>query len=229
MRPRVVAVLPAFNEEATVRRVVEEVYELVGMVVVVDDGSRDGTPSRADLDGMVQVLRHPRNLGVGAALRTGLRKAFRLRPDAVVLLDSDGQHDPQEIPSLLEPVLGGSAHLAVGCRDFNRMSPVRRASNLLTAKLLRSLFGVEVADVQCGFRALRGDLVPHLLPAVDGYPWASEQLIRAQSLKLKIQGVEVSTLPRLSGQSHVKPLRDTLSWLGMMANVTVVTRQRGNP
>lgn len=214
MKCKAIAVIPAFNEQAHVRKVVERAVEFVDYVVVVDDGSVDGTFEQAGLDGAVEVLRHPRNMGVGAALRTGIAHALQYKPGAIVLLDADGQHDPEEIPSLLRPVLGGEAHLAVGMRDFSLMSLPRHISNSLSAHILRRFYGVPVGDVQCGFRAVRADALGRLTIEQDGYPWAAEQLIKAARLGLKMADVPIETIRPAS--SHIKPVWDTLRFLHML-------------
>jgi glycosyltransferase involved in cell wall biosynthesis len=215
-RARIVAVIPAYNEERYIRGVVEGAVQTADHVIVVDDGSADMTGSAASLDGSVRVVRHGFNMGVGAALDTGVAVALRLKPQVIVTLDGDGQHDPLEIPSLAEPVLSGRAHVAVGCRDFERMSLPRRLSNALTAELMGRLFHVDLPDVQCGYRALRADAAPLLRGWDSGYPWACDMLIRARRLDLRMTPVPIGTVR--PGHSHVKPIRDTLRFLNMVWN-----------
>jgi glycosyltransferase involved in cell wall biosynthesis len=214
VKAKIAAVIPAYNEEKHVGKVVEEAVTFADTVIVVDDGSADSTFTEASLDGAVQVIRHKRNIGVGAALETGIRAALKLKPKVIVTLDADGQHLPEEIPALAEPILRGQAHITVGQRDFNVMSLPRKASNILTARILNRMFKVPLPDVQCGFRAIRGDIAPHLLGWDRGYPWACEMLIKAEALNLKMASASITTIN--PEKSHIKPLTETLRFLNML-------------
>jgi glycosyltransferase involved in cell wall biosynthesis len=180
----------------------------------VDDGSTDSTAAKASLNGSVPVVRHVQNIGVGAALETGMRLALKLKPQVIVTLDADEQHKPEEIPALVEPVLKRQAHISVGARDFNVMSLPRKTSNILTAKMLSSMFHVDLPDVQCGFRAIREDAASLLLGWGKGYPWACEMLIKAKQLNLKLASAPIATINPES--SHIKPLTETLHFLNML-------------
>jgi len=114
-KPFTIACIPAFNEEGRIGGVVVQVRKYVDRVVVCDDGSVDLTGAIAEGLGAV-VIRHGRNLGKGAALRSAFLRARELGADVVVMLDADGQHDPEEIPELVEPILRGEADMVVGSR-----------------------------------------------------------------------------------------------------------------
>src|SRR5512141_570914 len=107
---RVVAVIPAYNEEPRIGQTVRAVLPLVDTVVVVDDGSSDATADRAKEAGAVGVC-HSLNRGQGAGLRTGTEAAFQLGAEIVVHVDADGQHDPSFIPSLVAPIADGRADI----------------------------------------------------------------------------------------------------------------------
>jgi len=114
-KPFVVACIPAFNEEGSIAGVVVRAGKYVDRVVVCDDGSVDLTGEIAEGLGAV-VIRHEGNRGKGAALRSAFLRARELGADVVVMLDADGQHDPEEIPGLVEPILKGAADMVVGSR-----------------------------------------------------------------------------------------------------------------
>ena len=153
--PKIIVGIPAYNEAATIARVVAGALPHATAVVVVDDGSKDLTAIRA-LEAGAAVIRHRRNGGKGAAVASLFRYAVEQRADAIVLLDGDGQHDPAEIPEVVAPVLAGEADVVVGSRYLSRRSAVplhrtlgQRAFNVMTA--LAS--GVACSDSQSGFRA----------------------------------------------------------------------------
>ena len=129
-KPFVVACIPAFNEEGSIAGVVVQARKYVDRVVVCDDGSVDLTGAIAEGLGAV-VIRHERNMGKGAALNSSFRYVRDLKPDVVVVLDADGQHDPGEIPRLVEPGLGGAAELSSTERSHAAWQGCQAASILL--------------------------------------------------------------------------------------------------
>lgn len=149
---KVVVVLPAFNVQDTIGEVIIRTERYVDEVVVVDDGSRDLTSVLAERLG-AKVLRHQENLGKGVALRTGFRYACEAGFDVLVTLDSDGQHNPGEIPILIDPIMRGEADVVNGSRlIFDTEMPFyRRVGNMLLTALTRRSQGV--LDTQSGFRA----------------------------------------------------------------------------
>ncbi len=153
-----VLILPAFDEAGRIERVLRGVAEagLGCEVVVVDDGSRDDTGARAARAGAT-VVRHPFNLGYGAALQTGYKYALRRGAPLLVQMDADGQHDPREIRELAAPILRGECDLVVGSRFLEdtgyRMGLVRTLGRRLFGGLLR-LAGLRVSDPTSGFQAM---------------------------------------------------------------------------
>lgn len=149
--------IPAFNEEKSVADVVRRTAKYVDRVVVVDDSSRDKTAELALRSGAT-VLRHSRNMGVGAAMITGVEYAQKLRPDVVVTLDADGQHKPEEIPQLIRLVVAGKADCVVGSRFMQESvantSSIKSVGNKFFTFLTNLLAGVKLSDTQTGFRAL---------------------------------------------------------------------------
>ena len=157
---RIVAVVPAFDEEAAIGAVVSEIAVLDPAidVVVVDDGSSDGTGVAAAAAGAT-VVRLPFNLGIGAAVQTGFRWALERDYDLAVRLDGDGQHDPAELPKLLAPIERGEADVVTGSRfreeeDGYRPPLGRRVGITWFARLVSLLSGQRVTDTTSGFQAL---------------------------------------------------------------------------
>ncbi len=192
----VVAVIPAYNEARFIGSVVLQTRALVDQVIVVDDGSTDGTGEIARAAGAI-VVRHEQNQGKGRALRTGLNEARRLRPRAVVLLDGDGQHLPAEIPSLLAPIRAGEADMVVGSRYLNNSSRVPRARvwghqffNLLTNRTS----GVHLTDSQNGFRAFSGRVLDSLKFHSNGFSVESEMQMLARQHGWRVKEVPVTVI-----------------------------------
>jgi glycosyltransferase involved in cell wall biosynthesis len=153
--PRIVAVIPAFNEERAIGSVILKVQPYVDEIIVVDDGSADATAEIARRAGATVVV-HEVNLGKGAALQTGFRHARDRRADAIVTMDGDGQHMPAEIPKVVQPVLDDVADIVVGSRYLEPTSDVplariwgHRVFNFITNRSS----GVNSTDSQSGFRA----------------------------------------------------------------------------
>lgn len=174
MSRRILAVVPAFDEERAVGRLVAEIRAFdPGLdVLVVDDASRDGTAAAARAAG-ARVVTLPFNLGIGGAVQTGLRVAHEEGYDLAVRLDGDGQHDPAELAGLIAAVEGGAADIAVGSRFVGaegeyRPSLTRRAGIVWFARLVSVLGGRRVTDTTSGFQALNRRaiaLLAHDLPA----------------------------------------------------------------
>jgi glycosyltransferase involved in cell wall biosynthesis len=206
------AIVPAYNEEASIGRVIDEIRVLdpVFDVVVVDDGSVDRTAAVASERG-VHVVRLPFNLGIGGAMQTGYRFAFEHGYDLAVQIDGDGQHDPRELPKILQPVLDGRADLVVGSRFGSdgafRSSAVRRIGIRLFASVVSAVVRQRVTDTTSGFRvvnrrgiALFASDYPHDYPEV-------EATVMCVKHKLRLTEVPVRMRERTGGQSSITAYR----------------------
>jgi glycosyltransferase involved in cell wall biosynthesis len=215
-RAKVAALIPAYNEEAHVRRVVEGVRKQLDHVLVVDDGSGDATNARAR-EGGADVVVHPVNRGKGETIKTGLRYFLERDIEHVVLLDADGQHLPEEIGRFLEVAKVTDAALLMGTRmnDVSRMPFVRKTVNRYMSRRISRLCGQEIPDTQCGFRMLRRDLVPHLLGGTSKFDYETEMLIIASRKGFTIRSVPISTV-YLDEVSSISPVRDTLRFFQLM-------------
>lgn len=206
---RTVALIPAFNEARTIAAVVEGVRAAVDRVIVVDDGSRDGTADRAREAG-AEVAVHNVNLGKGRAVRTGLARVFAGDFTHVLLLDGDLQHLPQEAPSLLKEAAAGNADVVIGERQFerSRMPASRFHANRIGSRALSWFIGIPVRDTQCGFRVFRVEALRSLQLRATGYEVETEMLV-----KVRRRGCRIATVPITAvydGQrSKLRPVRDT--------------------
>jgi glycosyltransferase involved in cell wall biosynthesis len=206
-----IAIVPAYNEEGSVGRVIDEIraFDPALEIVVIDDGSVDNTSSVAAEHG-AHVLRLPFNLGIGGSVQTGFRYALENGFELVVRLDGDGQHDPAELPALLEPVLAGEADIAVGSRfagsDGYRSTRSRRVGIVILARTISLLVRQRVTDPTSGFQALnhRGIALfaadyPHEFPE-------AEATVLAARHNLRRTEVAVVMRERLAGESSIGAL-----------------------
>jgi glycosyltransferase involved in cell wall biosynthesis len=191
---RVVAIIPAYNEERSVGSVVLRLRPLVDQIIVVNDGSADQTAEVARLAGAT-VVNHPVNRGYGAAIRTGLETVGRLNPAAVVLLDADGQHRIEDVPALLEPILDDAADVVVGSRFVDgrtRVPTVRRFAQHGLTLLTNAGSGVSLTDSQSGMRAFGPRAVRSLLSSrASSMAAASEMQFLASDADLRVQEVPI--------------------------------------
>ena len=211
MTGRLAVAIPAFEAEATVGRVVRRAVAMGADVIVVDDGSRDATGDAARACG-VPVLTHDVNLGKGRALKTAFDYLFARGYEAVVTIDADGQHPPEELPKLLTPwregadlVLGTRAHL------YAAMGRVRRASNGTSSWLISHVAGATLPDCQTGFRLYRRSLIEAIGFPEPRFEAESAVLVRAVRKGFRVVGVPVR-LDKADGRatSHYRPVVDSL-------------------
>jgi glycosyltransferase involved in cell wall biosynthesis len=197
-KPLVVVGIPAFNEEQTIARVVLDAQRFADKVIVCDDGSTDHTGRIAKCLG-AEVLRHEENRGYGASVKSLFERAHYLDADVFVTLDADGQHEPKEIPSVIKPVLDGSADIVIGSRFIDKNGTVemplyRQLGAKLITKMVNGSAKNGVTDSQSGFRAYSGSALDKLNFFEEGMGASVEILLRASKTNLRI--VEVPSTCR---------------------------------
>ncbi|MQA73512.1 MAG: glycosyltransferase [Solirubrobacterales bacterium] len=205
-RDRIGVLVPAYNEAENIGQVLDRIPTAVRgaptAILVVDDGSRDGTDEVARAHGAV-VARHPVNRGGGAALRTGYRLLSDSGASVVVTLDADGQHLPEEMERLVGPVLDGEVAVAHGSRvlgEAERNHPAREAGIVFFNRLVSLLTGTHVTDCSNGYRAVRADVLPTLVLRQEQFH-TSEFMIEAIKRGIPAREVPVTVVGRLSGHS----------------------------
>jgi glycosyltransferase involved in cell wall biosynthesis len=198
-------VIPTFNEKTVIANVIDEInsagYE---NIIVVDDGSSDSTFQKAKEKG-VTVLHHKVNRGKGAATKTGIEAAKILEADIIVTMDGDGQHDPEDIHVLIEPILSGDCDVVLGTRlaDPKGMPRHKIVANKLGNFFTWYIYGLWVTDSQSGFRAYSRKAVHEINTRTDHYEYDSEVIYEIKKNKLKYTEVPIKV--RYTDYSKGKP------------------------
>jgi glycosyltransferase involved in cell wall biosynthesis len=212
---RPAALVPAFRCASTVGGVVVGLRAIVPVVLVVDDGSDDGTADAARAAG-ARVLERISNGGKGSALRDGLAVLLEEPVSHVAFVDADGQHDPADLPALLEAAKAG-ADFVIGSRleDASRIPRKNYWANTIGDKVLGRMTGLPVEDGQSGYRVIAADVLRALRLRAERYSIENEILIKAAPRVRRFAAVPVRTI--YGARSHYRPFRDTwvTSWLSV--------------
>jgi len=224
-RETVCAIIPAHDEERFIGNVVRGVRPYVKQVIVIDDHSLDKTGSAASAAGAL-VLRHPKRRGKGAAIKSGLKRAAQEDLEFFLFLDGDGQHDPDEIPKFFAKAAASEAALIIGNRmmDVSPMPWIRRWTNRFMSWQIGNLCQCELPDSQCGYRMAHRGLLPLLLRSSDGFAFETESLVLTVRAGFSVDFVRVRTIYRAE-QSKIRPARDTLGYVRVLARNLRVGRQ----
>ncbi len=210
------AVIPAYNEQEHIGRVIDKLVRYLprNNIIVVDDGSTDKTTDAA-LEKGVRVITHSRNYGKGATLKTGFQVITGMdEVEAVFVLDADGQHDPDEIPSFVSAYQQENYQVIIGNRMCTRkkMPLIRKLTNRLTSCITSLRAGCKIDDSQSGYRLISVDLLKRINLVTDHYETESELLIKASRNNAAIGSVPIKSI--YEGEtSTINPLRDTLRFL----------------
>jgi len=211
-RPAVSLIIPANNEAETISGVVAGALPQVDRVLVVDDGSDDDTAAAARAAG-AEVLSHPRRMGKGAALRFGMEALLPEARGYLLFMDGDGQHDPADIPAMLEPLVRRPRpHVVLGCRlrpeTRGAIPGMRYATNLFGKYVLSRVTGLEVGDSQTGFRLIRADRLREIELESNGFEIETEILLKLCARRIDLVNVPVS-IRYHPGRSHYRTVLDT--------------------
>ncbi len=210
----ILALIPAWNEGSRLGPVVEATRRCLP-VLVVDDGSRDETAAVAKGAGAT-VVSHEENRGKGVALVTGFDWALERGYDAVLTLDADGQHDPDDSPRFLDAYETGRWDLIIGRRDFGQMPFPRGYTNPFGSWLLSLALGERILDNQSGFRLHDRALLEMLDLSTTGFELEVELIIQAVCQGMRIGWVEIRTIYGIDKTSYFHPVKDSARFLAMV-------------
>ena len=219
---KLAVVIPAFNEARTIARVATAACAAGLPVIIVDDGSTDGTADRLR-DLPVTLIRHAVNAGKGASLWDGMQRAIADGAQAVITMDGDGQHRADDLPLLVDAALRHPARLIIGARLQQRqqMPRLRRFGNAMADFWISWAAGWPITDTQSGFRLYPAAVIRHLERAnrrAPGFVFESEVLIEATRAGVLPLAVPIDAIYHPGGRaSHYRPILDTLLIIRMVA------------
>lgn len=221
--PKISVILPAFNEAPSISPVVERICQVMDTqgceyeVVVIDDGSTDGTAEKA-LQAGANVICHPYNIGNGAAIKTGIRNAAG---EILVMLDCDGQHAPEDIPRLLEKI--GPYDMVVGARTReSKTSIYRDIANTVFNWLATYVCGRKIEDLTSGFRAIKATVANEFIPLLPNtFSYPTTITLAAVRSGYSLTYVPINTDQRI-GKSKIKPLQDGSRFLLIIFKITTL-------
>jgi dolichol-phosphate mannosyltransferase len=208
--------IPSYNESRTIGNLIKEIKAMNLDVVVVDDGSLDGTPVIARQAG-AQVILHGRNMGKGISLRDGFEYALKKGYEVVITMDGDGQHDPKSLYSFLEKAGSSKAGIIIGNRmkDPTNMPFIRRLTNKFMSWILSRMSGQHIPDSQCGFRLINRGVLEKIVLSASKYEIESEILLRAAKEGFVIESIPIRTIYE-GQQSSINPFFDTLRFIRLV-------------
>ncbi|MFA5118170.1 MAG: glycosyltransferase family 2 protein [Candidatus Omnitrophota bacterium] len=217
-------IMPAYNESRAIEGLIKCLREQNLATIVIDDGSSDNTASLAKLSGAV-VLENPQNIGKGASLTKGFDYALSQGFDAVVTMDGDGQHLPEEAAHFITVAERSNAGILIGNRmnQVQNMPFIRVQTNKFMSWIISRLCRQMIPDTQCGFRLIRSEVLKKISLRTYKYEAESEILIQAARLGFSIESVPVKTIYR-DEKSSIHPVWDTIRFIRFILRELWITR-----
>lgn len=217
MRSRGLVILPSFNEEKIIGRIIKQIkrQNLPLDILVVDDGSDDKTTEIAKKEG-VDLIRHSKNLGKGRSLRDGFNKAIEGNYDFVITMDSDGQHNPEEIKKFLEKE--ADADVIVGSRMHkpSGMPFLRKHTNIFMSKIISKMCKKNIPDSQSGYRLIKRKVIETIKLSSRNYDIESELLIKAARAGFVVDWVPIQSIYKKGQVSFINPVTDTFRFARLL-------------
>ena len=193
--------IPAYNEEKNIAKIIVQLKKVADQILVCDDGSTDSTSEIAESLGAI-VIKHPKNLGYGSAIRSIFLKSREINAEVLVTIDADGQHKIEDVKKVTKPIVDGQADISIGSRfleEGDNAPKYRKLGINIITKVTDSSLSEKITDAQSGFRAYNNKVLQSLTPSDSGMGISTEILIKSSNLGLKI--AEVPTKIQYEGET----------------------------
>ena len=193
--------IPAYNEEKNIAKIIVQLKKVADQILVCDDGSTDSTSEIAESLGVI-VIKHPKNLGYGSAIRSIFLKSREINAEILVTIDADGQHKIEDVKKVTKPIVDGQADISIGSRfleEGDNAPKYRKLGINIITKVTNSSLSEKITDAQSGFRAYNNKVLQSLTPSDSGMGISTEILIKSSNLGLKI--AEVPTEIQYEGET----------------------------
>ena len=215
--------IPAYNEEKNIAKIIVSLKKVADQILVCNDGSTDSTAEIAESLGAI-VIKHPKNLGYGSAIRSIFLKAKEINAELLVTIDADGQHKIEDVERVMKPVVDGQADISIGSRfleEGDNSPKYRKLGIKIITKVTNSSLSEKITDAQSGFRAYNNKVLQSLTPSDSGMGISTEILIKSSNLGFKIAEVptEIQYKGKTSSQNPVshgtEVLMSTLKYISI--------------
>jgi len=193
--------IPAYNEEKNIAKIIVQLKKVADQILVCDDGSTDSTSEIAESLGAI-VIKHPKNLGYGSAIRSIFLKSREINAEILVTIDADGQHKIEDVKKVTKPIVDGQADISIGSRfleEGDNAPKYRKLGINIITKVTNSSLSEKITDAQSGFRAYNNKVLQSLTPSDSGMGISTEILIKSSKLGFKI--AEVPTKIQYEGET----------------------------
>lgn len=222
---RIAILIPAYNEEKYIKDVIESCFKYGFDIIVVDDGSTDGTLKTAESiiapeNLKIITIKHPVNMGKGQSLKTGFNYIINNNYSGVITIDADGQHDANEIKIFLKVIETEKPDLIIGNRMGNtkRMPFIRLATNAFTSWIISCIAREKVRDVQSGFRYINSEVLKNVKLETHNFDTEPELIIKSAWSGYSIKNIPISTIYHKDFTSTVNPFTDTIKFFKLVFN-----------
>jgi len=218
MKEKIAILIPAYNEEANIQRVIKKCLPFKLDLIVINDGSTDKTLEKVKAFKKIKILSHLKNQGKGKSLQTGFNYALKKDYQGVITLDADDQHETQEIPLFLKEIKKTNADLIVGSRFHNTkgMPFIRLATNLFTSWAISKIIGKRIEDVQSGFRYLSRRVIKNIRLETNNFETEPEMVLKANLLGYRIKNIPIKTIYHQGNKSQVNKFLDTIKFFRLV-------------
>ncbi|HDM37622.1 MAG TPA: glycosyltransferase family 2 protein [Candidatus Omnitrophica bacterium] len=222
-----VVLIPVYNGGDHIKSLLKKIKNYIDDIIVVDDGSTDNTAELAKEEGAI-VLSHENNKGKGASLHTGIEYILDKNYDIIIIMDADGQHNPDEIPHFIQHYQQTNSPIILGNRmeDPISMPWIRRVTNRIMSIIISKICGQFIPDSQCGYKLIERRVFEKIKLYYTNYEVESEILIRAARYGFKIDSIPITTIYRQE-RSYINPIIDTLRFIRLLIDIKKDERFKG--